>query len=189
MRAPRDDAASGRQRVLDLARAVTPPRFLRLYQERATFRRRVQRVLVWSFVPVLVWAFVFADGGLLSIAIRRVRVHRLLRQVAELERREAMLQRSIEKRESDPAVLERLARERYGMARPGEKVYRIVEVSDDEARRVDRARRKLERDEAAAVDEPPSPARDAAKARDQTTARGRARRSAADPDDAGHARR
>jgi cell division protein FtsB len=194
MRVPRDDAASGRQRVLDLARAVTPPRFLRLYQERATFRRRVQRALVWSFVPVLVWAFVFADGGLLSIAIRRVRVHRLLRQVAELERREAMLHRSIERRESDPAVLERLARERYGMARPGEKVYRIVEVSDDEARRVDRARRKLEREGAAAVD-PPSAGRDAATAhgettaRDQPKARSRARRSAADPDDAGHARR
>ena len=142
-----DDDRSGmppvRQRMLDLARAVTPPRFLRLYQERTLFRRRVQRVLAWSFVPVLVWAFVFADGGLASILSRRVRVWKLERQVAQLERRQELLQHSIERRENDPAVLERLARERYGMARPGEKVYRIVEIDPEEARRIAKEQKKL----------------------------------------------
>jgi hypothetical protein len=163
MREPRVEAsASGRQRMLDLARAVTPPRFLRSYQERTTFRRRVQRALLWSVVPILAWAW-------------RVRVVRLQRQVAELERRQAMLQRAIAHRESDPQVLERLARERYGMARKGETVYRIIEVTDEEARRVERDQRRLER-EAAKQPLPP-----------QTS--DRARRGAADPDDAGHARR
>lgn len=142
-----DDDRSGmppvRQRMLDLARAVTPPRFLRLYQERTLFRRRVQRALAWSFVPVLVWAFVFADGGLASIATRRVRVWRLERQVTALERRQEQLRNSIELRENDPVVLERLARERYGMARPGETVYRIVEIDPEEGRRIAKEQKKL----------------------------------------------
>jgi cell division protein FtsB len=158
----------------DLARAVTPPRFLRSYRERAAFRRGVQRALVWSVVPLLAWAFLFADGGLAAIGVRRLRIQKLQRQVAELERRQALLEQSIARRESDPRVLERLARERYGMARPGETVYRIVEVTDEEARRVARGQRALER----------AAARDAAKQPSD-----RARRGAADPDDAGHARR
>jgi cell division protein FtsB len=166
--APQQPASSGRQRMLDLARAVTPPRFLRQYRQRAAFRERVRRLLVWSIVPIVGWAFVFADGGLASIASRRIRIHRLQQQVVELERRQAMLEHSIERRESDPQVLERMARERYGMARHGETVYRIVEISADDARRIDRAQRALERE------------------RDK---RDRAQRGAADPDGAGHARR
>jgi len=144
-----DDDRSGvppvRQRMLDLARAVTPPRFLRLYQARTAFRRRVQRAAAWSFVPVLIWAFVFADGGLASIVARRVRAWKLEHQVAELEHRQELLQNSIEQREKDPAVLERLARERYGMARPGEKVYRIVEIEPEEGRRISKEQKKLAR--------------------------------------------
>ena len=158
---PADKSASGRQRVRDLAVSMTPPRFLRSYQERARFRQRIRRMLAWSIVPVLAWMFVVADGGLISIVKRRLHLVRLQRQVEELERRQALLERSIERRESDAGVLERLARERYGMARPGETVYRIVEVSDQEARRIERERRALER----------------------------ARRDDADPDATGHARR
>lgn len=142
----RVEPPSGRRTIRDLAIAVTPPRFLRSYRERATFRHRLRRLGFAAAGTVVVWSFVFADGGLISIASRRIRIARLERQVEALEGRQALLEHSIERRESDPAVLERLARERYGMARPGETVYRIVEVSGDEARRVDAARRAIERE-------------------------------------------
>jgi len=145
-----DVTLPGRSRLVEIARAVTPPRFLRLYQERATFRRRVKRAMVWSFVPVLLWAFVFADGGLLSIVARRVHLWQLQRQVVRLEARQALLQQAIEHRESDPVVLERLARERYGMAQPGETVYRIVEITPDKGRAIAREQRKLAKAAAAA---------------------------------------
>jgi cell division protein FtsB len=127
--------------------AMAPPRFLRSYQERARFRQRVRRLLAWSIVPVLGWMFVVADGGLISIVTRRLRIVRLHARVETLERRQALLEQSIARRESDAGVLERLARERYGMARPGETVYRIVEVSDAEARRIERERRAIDRAE------------------------------------------
>ncbi len=138
-----DVTLPGRSRLVEMARAVTPPRFLRLYEERATFRRRVQRAVTWSFVPVLVWAFVFADGGLFSIVARRVHLWQLERQVVRLEARQAVLLQAIEHRESDPVVLERLARERYGMALPGETVYRIVEITPEKGRAIAREQRKL----------------------------------------------
>ncbi len=149
-----------RQRLLALARAVVPPRLERHYRDSAAFRRRVHRALRWSWLPVVLYSLVFADNGLASIAVRLVRLHRLEHQLAELEMRNARLRAEIVRREKDPEAIERLARERYGMAYPGEKVYRIVEVTPAEARRLERERRRLEeaaRQEAAESENAASP--------------------------------
>ncbi len=133
-----------RQRLLALVRGAVPPRLERHYRDSPAFRRRVHRALRWSWLPVLLYSLVFADNGLASIAVRFVRLHRLEHQVAALEERNARLRAEIVRREKDPEAIERLARERYGMAYPGEKVYRIVEVTAAEARRLERERRRLE---------------------------------------------
>jgi hypothetical protein len=79
-----------------------------------------------------------------------VRIHQLQRQVSELERREAWLERELTLRSDDAGRIERLARERYGMAYPGEKVYRIVEVDEAEARRIQHRKQRLQTEEAPA---------------------------------------
>jgi cell division protein FtsB len=127
--------------------AITPPRLRRRYEREAAFRRRVHRLAAWSFVLILGHGFLFGDEGLAGIVVRAVRVWRLERQVAALERRQAWLQREVELRESDPAKLERLARERYGMVQPGETVYRIEEITAEQARRIEREQQRL-RDQA-----------------------------------------
>ena len=139
-----------RARVASLARAVVPPRFLRRYRERAAFRRQMRRVVAWGLVSIVAYAFVFADGGLLSIVWRRLRIRQLEGQVAEMERRAARLHSEVDLRLNDRVTLERLAREKYGMAYPGEKIYRIVEVNEAEARRIEREQRRLERERAEA---------------------------------------
>lgn len=141
--------AAGWAWVVRVLRTVTPPRLSRLYRERPAFRRRVRHGLAWGVLATLAYAFLFADGGLASIVWRQVRIHQLQRRVAQLERREAWLQREITLRQDDPQRIERLARERYGLAYPGEKVYRIVEVSEVEARRIERRKHHLEQKEAA----------------------------------------
>lgn len=49
----------------------------------------------------------------------------LIRRTEELNRQSAELSRKIADLQRDPALLERIAREDYGMRRPGETVYRI----------------------------------------------------------------
>lgn len=49
----------------------------------------------------------------------------LIRRTEELTRRSEELSRKITELQRDPALLERIAREEYGMRRPGETVYRF----------------------------------------------------------------
>ena len=151
-----------RQRLLALARAAVPPRLERHYRDSPAFRRRVHRAVRWSWLPIVLYSLVFADNGVASIVVRFVRLQRLEQQVTAFEERNARLRAEIARREKDPEAIERLARERYGMAFPGEKIYRIVEVSPAEARRLERERRRLEEEarEAAAEDAEASPAPD-----------------------------
>jgi cell division protein FtsB len=131
-------------RLLALARAAVPPRLERRYRNSPSFRRRVHRALRWSWLPVLCYSLVFTENGLASILVRLVRIHRLEHRVTSLERRNDRLRAEIVRREDDPEAIERLARERYGMAYPGEKVVRIVEITPGEARRLAREKQRLE---------------------------------------------
>ncbi len=54
-------------------------------------------------------------------------------QVAELRRAVDSLEQAARAVETDPAVQERIARERYGMVRDGEFVYRLVAPAGDGA--------------------------------------------------------
>jgi cell division protein FtsB len=128
------------------ARAAIPPRLARRYRDSASFRRHVHRAARWGWLAVFAWVFVFGDHGAAALAFRWARVQMLEREVATRERREAWLQREVERREKDRDTLERLARERYGMAYPNEKVYRIVEVTRGEARKIAAEQRRLAKD-------------------------------------------
>ena len=86
--------------------------------------RTRRRLLLAGLVGVLVWIIFFDSHSLLRRAgfsnekDRLEEENRLLR--AEIERIEAELERPL----SDDEI-EQVARERYGMRRPGETVYRV----------------------------------------------------------------
>jgi cell division protein FtsB len=95
----------------------------------------------WAAVVVLMAAAVFAwEGGTFSEPAYRA----LRRELAEKLKREGVLSHSLDSlvafRDSlrtDPSVQERIARERFGMARPGETTFMIdVDSSADSVRAV-----------------------------------------------------
>lgn len=49
----------------------------------------------------------------------------LIERTAELERKTAELEQKIKELENNPDLLEKIAREEYGMRKPGETVYRV----------------------------------------------------------------
>ncbi len=120
----------------------TPPKYLRRHAARNTRRRRLRLAFAWLVGAGVVFGFVFADGGLVSILKRRARIRHLQLEVQRLEADHQALAREIERRRDDPATIERLAREEYGMIYAGERVVRIVEVSEAEARQIEAAQER-----------------------------------------------
>jgi cell division protein FtsB len=117
----------------------TPPRFLRRHAQRAQRRRRLRRFLLWSIGALLVWGFVFAEDGVISLGLRSWKIRQLQHEVDRLEARRVALRDEIRRRREDARTIERLAREEYGMIFPGERVVRIRPVEEAEARRFERS--------------------------------------------------
>jgi cell division protein FtsB len=91
----------------------------------------VKRLIVPVLIGLSVYFALF--GGEYSIfEVRRVRAERveLEQRLVELERTNDCLRVWADALETDSATIERLARERYGMIRPGEVLYRITGPSD-----------------------------------------------------------
>jgi len=144
---------SGIDHVLGVARAMTPPRFLRRYRQQEAFRRRIRAKLPLVALFLLAFSLLASDTGLVALGIRVLKLQRLEGEVAALENRAAFLRAEQSRREDDRATLERLARERCGMAYPGEQVYRIIEVDDATARRIEREQRERAKEAPAEVPE------------------------------------
>jgi cell division protein FtsB len=71
--------------------------------------------------------FVFNDLGLLKwYSLRRERI-RIQYEIDDLIQRESHLTEEITKIKSDDIYLEKIARERFQMVKPGEKVFRVVD--------------------------------------------------------------
>jgi cell division protein FtsB len=89
----------------------------------------------WLVLALLAVMAIFAvDGGEYSTwdyrALRHELANEQARQVRLTEMVDSLtrLRKSIE---TDPAVQERIAREQYGMIRPGERLYRLAPAEDD----------------------------------------------------------
>jgi len=98
----------------------------------------LRRFLLWGTTALLVWGFLFAEDGLLWLGMRSWKIRQLRHEVTRLEAQRDALQDEILRRQNDPATIERLAREEYGMLFPGERVVRIRSVEESEARRFER---------------------------------------------------
>jgi len=71
--------------------------------------------------------FIFDDLGLLKwYSLRKDRI-RIQYEIDELIERETHLTEEISKIKSDDTYLEKIAREKFQMVKPGEKVFRVVD--------------------------------------------------------------
>jgi cell division protein FtsB len=71
--------------------------------------------------------FIFNDLGLLKwYALKKEQI-RIQYEIDELIEQEAYLAEEIEKIKSDDNYLEKIAREKFQMVKPGEKVFRVVD--------------------------------------------------------------
>ena len=91
----------------------------------------MKRLILPALIGLSVYFALF--GGEYSVfEVRRVRAERaeLEEELVALERTNDCLRAWAEALQSDSATIERLARERYGMIRAGEVLYRITDPAD-----------------------------------------------------------
>ena len=83
----------------------------------------------WLLVAISIFGlglFIFDDLGLLKWnSLRKERI-RIQYEIDELIQREAHLTEKISKIKSNDTYLEKIAREKFQMVKPGEKVFRVV---------------------------------------------------------------
>ena len=90
-----------------------------------TTRRKITLAVI-AAVPVLV-IITFGNRGILKRVELELRRDQLSEQVQQQRAVGDSLRSEIQHLKTDTAAVEKLARERYGMVRPGERIYRVEE--------------------------------------------------------------
>ena len=115
-------------RYSGLKRKPKPRRF---QQQVAATQKQFIRGIIFLLCVTLLIIFIFGDHGLLQLyKLERERA-KVQAQIAQLrkERERVMVEKN--RLENDIQYLEKLARERYRMVKPGEKVYKVIPEKKD----------------------------------------------------------
>ena len=91
----------------------------------------LKKIFLLMVAVFILGAFLFNDRGLIPWFKYAVERERIESELDSLKAEEARLRNEIEKLKFAPEYLEKLAREKYGMAKEGEKVYKIVTEEED----------------------------------------------------------
>ena len=113
----------------DRLKRHSPPRTVRR-QSTDTQRQFIRGVLLLIGVTLLI-VFIFGDHGIFQL-------YKLKRERSEVQTRITLLRKEREQLKSEKARLEndldyieKLARERFRMAKPGEKVFKVIPKNTD----------------------------------------------------------
>lgn len=93
-------------------------------------RKKKNRIKLCLFAILFVWIFYILVGhqyGLVKIISFRLEEKRLNREILELKTTREILERECERLEKDIFLVEKIAREKFGMIKEGEKCYRFVD--------------------------------------------------------------
>jgi cell division protein FtsB len=110
------------------------PFLRRFYRHQAVIGGPLQRLFLFLILAGLLYAFVLGDGGAIRIAMLRHQRGQIDANIAELKQNVALLEKEIARLESDTFYIEKIARERYGYVKEGDKVYKIVPKRGDSGR-------------------------------------------------------
>ena len=108
------------------------PRTLRYRQKTATEKKRILRGVVLLVSVILVIIFFFGDHGIYQLIKINSERKRTQDFIAELRLELEKLDNEKQKLKYNDEYLMRLAREKYGMVMPGEKMFRVIEEKTEE---------------------------------------------------------
>jgi cell division protein FtsB len=99
-------------------------------------REFVRRNLNWFLVAglgLLILQDVFGTHGVLAMRRSLKEAAEVKQEINQLDQENKQLQQNVQNLKSDPATIERIAREQLGLARPGEYIFKIQQKPGDAA--------------------------------------------------------
>lgn len=94
----------------------------------------VRRNLIWFLVAgltLLVLQDIFGTHGVLAMRRSQEQAADIQKEIDQLNQENQKLQDHVRSLKSDPAAIERIAREEIGLARPGEYIFKIPPTNGD----------------------------------------------------------
>ena len=94
--------------------------------DRSTNAGRMKKLLIAAMIPVGVYflvTFVFGEMGLVKYYRMKAQYQALTQEMAVLKQDNIRLMREVRALKTDPVYIEKLARDKLGLARSGEVVY------------------------------------------------------------------
>src|SRR3972149_2171283 len=83
------------------------------------------------FASVLLVYLLFDNKGIIARVRLESRKDEIVARIEEAERQNAELKEQVKKLETDRKTIETIAREKYGMTRKGEKLYRVQKLKNE----------------------------------------------------------
>jgi len=125
-RAPARKSAPSKKSIASGGSLKEYPFLRRFYQHQATIGVGLQKFLFLLAVATLLYAFVFGDAGAIKVLSLKKQHNELASQLATLELNTLALTDEIDGLKTDPFKMEKLGREMYGYAYPGDRVYKLI---------------------------------------------------------------
>ena len=108
------------------SRLKRKPKLRRVQQQVAATQKQFIRGIILLLCITLLIIFIFGDHGLLQLyKLKRDRA-KVQAQISQLRKERERVTVEKNRLENDIQYLEKLARERYRMVKPGEKVYKVI---------------------------------------------------------------
>lgn len=94
------------------------------------FRHNLTWLLVAAFALLLLQD-IFGTHGLIAMRRSQQEAARVQKEIDQMDKENRQMEDHVKALKSDPAAIERIAREEMGLARPGEYIFKIAPKSGD----------------------------------------------------------
>jgi cell division protein FtsB len=98
------------------------------------FVRRRASVLLGMALAALLIHDVFGEHGFLAMRRARLEVEELQHEIQKINAENARLAEEVQALKSDPRIIERIAREEMGLAKPGELIFKLPPKPAEESK-------------------------------------------------------
>ena len=100
-------------------------------KNRSNIQKKIIKLLLFLGLSVLLISFFFGDHGLYHLYTLKSERNRIQEEIDFLRNQRMVLEDEKTKLKTDYKYIEEMAREKYRMAKKGEKVFKVIEKKDD----------------------------------------------------------
>jgi cell division protein FtsB len=100
-------------------------------QKQVQWLRRTMRYGLGALLLFVLMNGIFGDNGYLAMRRTRADAEKMRKEIQQLNEENQHLAGDVRALKTDPAAVERVAREDMGLARPGELVFRLPDIPAD----------------------------------------------------------